>query len=175
MAINRDFPRLRAFSANFATDKIEEREIPQPMVKSTARFGAPRPSDGHFGSGLTPGPLPSPSKSAPTLQRAVEPPIQNHRRTRRQTNSFLVYPGVRLPYPFVRHPPPPLQRVNVSLERHLEISSSVSSPVQQPGSMAHNQHVRHQPSGHQLDMGSWWKHRGAMKVKQGKISTCGLK
>ena len=42
MAINRDFPGLRAFSANVATDKNEEKEIPHPMVKSTARFGAPK-------------------------------------------------------------------------------------------------------------------------------------
>ena len=42
MAINRDFPGLRAFSANVARDKIEEQEIPHPMVKSTARFGAPK-------------------------------------------------------------------------------------------------------------------------------------
>ena len=48
MAINRDFPGLRAFSANFATDRIEEVEIPQPMVKSAARFGAPKPSSRHF-------------------------------------------------------------------------------------------------------------------------------
>ena len=48
MAIHRDFPGLRAFSANFATNKIEERKISQPMVKSAARFGAPEPSYGHF-------------------------------------------------------------------------------------------------------------------------------
>ena len=48
MAINRDFPGLRAFSANFARDKTEEREIPHPMVKSAARFGVPKPSYGHF-------------------------------------------------------------------------------------------------------------------------------
>ena len=48
MAINRDFPGLRAFSAIFARDKIEEREIPHPMVKSAAHFGAPKPSYGHF-------------------------------------------------------------------------------------------------------------------------------
>ena len=48
MAINRDFPGLRAFSANFARDRIEEDEIPQPMVKSAARYGAPKPSYGHF-------------------------------------------------------------------------------------------------------------------------------
>ena len=42
MAINRDFPGLRAFSANGARDKIEEQEVPHPMVKSTARFGAPK-------------------------------------------------------------------------------------------------------------------------------------
>ena len=42
MAINRNFPGLRAFSANVATDKNEEQEIPHPMVKSTARFGAPK-------------------------------------------------------------------------------------------------------------------------------------
>ena len=48
MAINRDFRGLRAFSANFAIEKIEERNIPQPMVKSAARFGAPKPSYGHF-------------------------------------------------------------------------------------------------------------------------------
>ena len=42
MAINRDFPGLRAFSANIATDKNEEQETPHPMVKSTARFGAPK-------------------------------------------------------------------------------------------------------------------------------------
>ena len=42
IAINRDFPGLRAFSANVATDKNEEQEIPHPMVKSTARFGAPK-------------------------------------------------------------------------------------------------------------------------------------
>ena len=47
MAINRDFPGLRAFSAILPADKIEEREIPHPMVQSTARFGAPRPSYGH--------------------------------------------------------------------------------------------------------------------------------
>ena len=41
MAINRDFPGLRAFSANIARDKNEKQEIPHPMVKSTARFGAP--------------------------------------------------------------------------------------------------------------------------------------
>ena len=46
MAINRNFPGLRAFSANVARDKNEEQEIPHPMVKSTARFGAP----GHFKS-----------------------------------------------------------------------------------------------------------------------------
>ena len=48
MAINRYFPGLRAFSANFATHRIEEDEIPQPMVKSAARFRAPKPSHGHF-------------------------------------------------------------------------------------------------------------------------------
>ena len=48
MAINRDFPGLRAFSAIFARDKIEEREIPHPMVKSASHFGAPQPSYGHF-------------------------------------------------------------------------------------------------------------------------------
>ena len=48
MAIHRDFPGLRAFSANFAQDKNEAREIPQPMVKNAARFGAPKPSYGHF-------------------------------------------------------------------------------------------------------------------------------
>ena len=37
-----DFPGLRAFSANVARDKNEEQEIPHPMVKSTARFGAPK-------------------------------------------------------------------------------------------------------------------------------------
>ena len=42
MAINRDFPGLPAFSANFARDKIEDREIPHPIVKSAARFGAPK-------------------------------------------------------------------------------------------------------------------------------------
>ena len=42
MAINRNFPGLRAFSANVASDKNEEQEIPHPMVKSTARFGAPK-------------------------------------------------------------------------------------------------------------------------------------
>ena len=36
------FPALRAFSANVARDKNEEQEIPHPMVKSTARFGAPK-------------------------------------------------------------------------------------------------------------------------------------
>ena len=48
MAINRDFPVLCAFSANFVRDKIEEREILHPMVKSAACFGAPEPSYGHF-------------------------------------------------------------------------------------------------------------------------------
>ena len=42
MAINRDFPGLRAFSANVATDKNEVEKIPHPMVKSTAQFGAPK-------------------------------------------------------------------------------------------------------------------------------------
>ena len=55
MAINRDFPGLGAFSANFATDRIEEVEIPQPMVKSAARFGAPIPSHGHFSHPATAG------------------------------------------------------------------------------------------------------------------------
>ena len=48
MAINCDFPGLRAFSANFATDRIGEVGMPHPMVKSAARFGAPKPSYGHF-------------------------------------------------------------------------------------------------------------------------------
>ena len=48
MAIIRDFPGLRAFSAHFARDRIEEVEIPQPMVKNAAPFGAPKPSYGHF-------------------------------------------------------------------------------------------------------------------------------
>ena len=48
MAINRDFPGLRAFSANFARDRIEQVKSPHPMVKSAARFGAPEPSYGHF-------------------------------------------------------------------------------------------------------------------------------
>ena len=34
MAINRDFPGLRAFSANVGRDKNDEQEIPHPMVKS---------------------------------------------------------------------------------------------------------------------------------------------
>ena len=42
MTIIRDFPGLRAFSANVAQDKNEEQEIPHPMVKSTVRFGAPK-------------------------------------------------------------------------------------------------------------------------------------
>ena len=42
MAINRNFPGLRAFSANVARDKNEEQETPHRMVKSTARFGAPK-------------------------------------------------------------------------------------------------------------------------------------
>ena len=42
MALNRDFPGLCAFSANVARDKNEEQKIPHPMVKSTARFGAPK-------------------------------------------------------------------------------------------------------------------------------------
>ena len=41
-AINRNFPGLRAFSANVAGDKNEEQEIQHPMVKSTARFGTPK-------------------------------------------------------------------------------------------------------------------------------------
>ena len=48
MAINHDFPGLRAISANVAIDKGEQQEIPHPMVKSTARFGAPKSSYGHF-------------------------------------------------------------------------------------------------------------------------------
>ena len=48
MAINRDFPGLRAFYANFMKDKIEERDIPHPMVKSAARSGPPKPVYGHF-------------------------------------------------------------------------------------------------------------------------------
>ena len=55
MAINRNFPGLRAFSANFATDKIEEVEIPQPMFKSAVHFGAPKPSHGHFSHPATAG------------------------------------------------------------------------------------------------------------------------
>ena len=36
------WPGLRAFSANVGRDKNEEQEIPHPMVKSAARFGAPK-------------------------------------------------------------------------------------------------------------------------------------
>ena len=39
MAINGNFPGLRAFTANVARDKNEEQEIPHLMVKITARFG----------------------------------------------------------------------------------------------------------------------------------------
>ena len=42
LTINRDFPGLRSFSAYFFGDKNEEQEIPHPVVKSTARFGAPK-------------------------------------------------------------------------------------------------------------------------------------
>ena len=42
MAINCNFPGLRAFSANVATDKNEEQETPHLMVKSTTRFGTPK-------------------------------------------------------------------------------------------------------------------------------------
>ena len=42
MALNCNFPGLRAFSANVATDKNEGQETPHPMVKSAARFGAPK-------------------------------------------------------------------------------------------------------------------------------------
>ena len=55
MAINRDFPGLRAFSANFARDRIEEVEIPQPMVKSAARVRARIPSHSHFSHPATAG------------------------------------------------------------------------------------------------------------------------
>ena len=48
MAIDGDFPGLRAFLANFGRYKIEECEIPHRMVKSAVRFGAPKPSYGHF-------------------------------------------------------------------------------------------------------------------------------
>ena len=48
LAINSNFSGLRAFSANVARDKNEEQEIPHPMVKSAARFGAPKSSYGHF-------------------------------------------------------------------------------------------------------------------------------
>ena len=48
MEINRDFLRLRAFSANFARDKIKERETPHTMAQSAVHFGPPRPSYGHF-------------------------------------------------------------------------------------------------------------------------------
>ena len=48
MAINRDFPGLRAFSANVVRDKKVEQEIPHPMIKSAARFGAPKSSYGDF-------------------------------------------------------------------------------------------------------------------------------
>ena len=48
MAINRDFPRLRAFSANFAKHIIQKVEIPHPVVKSAACFRAPYPHYGHF-------------------------------------------------------------------------------------------------------------------------------
>ena len=41
-AINRDFPGLRAFSANVARGRNEAQEIPHPMLKSAARFGAPK-------------------------------------------------------------------------------------------------------------------------------------
>ena len=42
MAINRNFPGLRAFSANVARDKNEWQEIPYLMIKSAARFGDPK-------------------------------------------------------------------------------------------------------------------------------------
>ena len=48
LAINRNFPGLSAFSANVARDKNEWQKIPHPMVKSAARFGAPKSSYGHF-------------------------------------------------------------------------------------------------------------------------------
>ena len=48
MAINCDFPGLRAFSANVATDKNEEQEIPHPMVKSAAVLEPLKSSYGHF-------------------------------------------------------------------------------------------------------------------------------
>ena len=48
MAINHGVPGLRAFSANFARDRNEQVESPHLMVKSAARFGAPKPSYGHF-------------------------------------------------------------------------------------------------------------------------------
>ena len=41
MVINCNFPGLRAFSADVARDKNEEQELRHPMVKRTARFGAP--------------------------------------------------------------------------------------------------------------------------------------
>ena len=42
------FPGATCISANVARDKNEEKEIPHPMVKSTARFGALKSSYGHF-------------------------------------------------------------------------------------------------------------------------------
>ena len=44
MAINRNFGGLRAnvVSANVARGKNEEQEIAHPIVKGTARFGAPK-------------------------------------------------------------------------------------------------------------------------------------
>ena len=48
LAINRNFPGLRAFSANVARDKNEEREIPVPWSKVPRVLEPLKPGYGHF-------------------------------------------------------------------------------------------------------------------------------
>ena len=48
-AINGDFQGLRAFLAKFVRRLNVEHEIPDSMSRSTARFDAAGPSNGHFG------------------------------------------------------------------------------------------------------------------------------
>ena len=43
MAINRTFPGLHAFSANFARDKMKERETPDLMVQNARGLGPLEP------------------------------------------------------------------------------------------------------------------------------------
>ena len=118
MAINRDFPGLRAFSGNVARDKIEEREIPHPIVKSATRFGAPKPSYGHFShpAGHSCGWLEGTLEPGPGLRLRLGVPCDSGVGISRGTHPSQDCPRTGTPPPGPTHdarckpPPPPCHR-----------------------------------------------------------------